>query len=362
MPGGTFCVMNATCSVSAKKLSGMRSSTSRPTGIGARISSGMSLVGSRTSKSKLSAKSWSNSCTPQLPFREVAGLDRVPQVAAVEIRIGAVDLDRLVPDHRLQAELRLPVELDEGRFVLGVDQPEGVDAEAFHEAEGARDGAVRHDPHDHVHAFGRQRDEVPEIVVRRLRLREGAVGLRLHRMDQVGKLDRVLDEEDRDVVADEVPVAFLGVELDGEAAHVARQVERALAAGDGREAHEGRRLLAGALEDVGAGVFGKRIRRSRNSRARRSRAHARRARECARGRSGRSSRGNGSPRSASGRARRSSACSGRRRPGRPGRWSAFRCRPTRSGAVRRHCRGRASGRGWSPGRRETGGSCWASLP
>ena len=34
MPGGTFCVMNATCSVSAKKLSGMRSSTSRPTGIG----------------------------------------------------------------------------------------------------------------------------------------------------------------------------------------------------------------------------------------------------------------------------------------------------------------------------------------
>ena len=34
----------------------------------------------------------------QLPFREVAGLDRVPQVAAMEVGIGAVDLDRLVPD------------------------------------------------------------------------------------------------------------------------------------------------------------------------------------------------------------------------------------------------------------------------
>ena len=52
----------------------------------------------------------------ELPFREVAGLDGVPQIAAVEIGVGAVDLDRLVPDHRLHAQLRLPVELDEGRL------------------------------------------------------------------------------------------------------------------------------------------------------------------------------------------------------------------------------------------------------
>ena len=129
-----------------------------------------------------------------------------------------------------------------------------MDAEPFHEAEGARDGAVRHHPHDHVHALGRQADEVPEIVVRRLRLRELAVRLRLHGVDDVGKADRVLNEEHRDVVADDVPVAFLGVELDREAAHVARQVHRALAAGDGREAHEGRRFLAGALEQICAGI------------------------------------------------------------------------------------------------------------
>ena len=175
------------------------------------------------------------------------------------VRIGAVDLHRLVPQHRLHAELRLPDEFHEGRVIARIEQAEGVDAEAFHEAEGARDGAVRHHPHDHVHAFGRQADEVPEIVVRRLRLRELAVGLRLHGVDDVGEADRVLDEEHRDVVADDVPVAFLGVELDREAAHVARQVDRALAAGDGGEAHEGRRLLAGALEEVRAGVARQRL-------------------------------------------------------------------------------------------------------
>ena len=169
----------------------------------------------------------------------------------------------------------------------------------------ARDGAIGHHPHDHVHAFGRQADEVPEIVVRGLRLRKGAVRLLLHRMDEVGKLDGVLDEEHRDVVADDVPVAFLRVELDGKAAHVARQVGRALAAGDGGKAHEGRRPLAGALEQVGAGVFRQATCRSRRSRARHSRARARRAPECARGRNGRSSRGNESLRAASARAGRS---------------------------------------------------------
>ena len=74
-----------------------------------------------------------------------------------------------------------------------------------------------------------------------------------------GNLIGVLDEEDRDVVADEVPVALLGVELHGEAADVAGQVGRALAAGDGREPDEDRRLLALSLEEVGPGDVGERL-------------------------------------------------------------------------------------------------------
>ena len=63
-----------------------------------------------------------------------------------------------------------------------------------------------------------------------------------------GNLIGVLDEEDGDVVADEVPVAFLCVELHGEAADVSGEVERPLVAGDGREADEHRCALARPLE------------------------------------------------------------------------------------------------------------------
>ena len=56
---------------------------------------------------------------------------------------------------------------------------------------------------------------------------KAAVGLRFHRVDDVGKLDGVLNEEHRDIVTDHVPVSFLRVELDGKSTHVARQVERA---------------------------------------------------------------------------------------------------------------------------------------
>ena len=61
----------------------------------------------------------------EFPLGKVAAVDGLPKVAAVEIGVGAVDLQRLVPDHRLHAELRPPVELDEGGFALGV-RPAGM--------------------------------------------------------------------------------------------------------------------------------------------------------------------------------------------------------------------------------------------
>ena len=69
-------------------------------------------------------------------------------------------------------------------------------------------------------------------------------GSGLSRVHQVGELHRVLDEEDRDVVADDVEVPLVGVELRGEPADVARRVDGAALARDGREAHEDRRALA----------------------------------------------------------------------------------------------------------------------
>ena len=125
------------------------------------------------------------------------------------------------------------MEFDKGRFALGVDEPEGMDAEAFHHPQRARDRSIGHDPEDHVHAFRQERDEIPERVMRRRVLRIAAVGLHFDRMDEIGKLDGILDEEDGNVVSDEVEIALIRVELDREAANVAGQISRARASGYG---------------------------------------------------------------------------------------------------------------------------------
>jgi len=43
-------------------------------------------------------------------------------------------------------------------------------------------------------------------------------------MDEIGEFDRVLDEEHRHIVADDVPVTFLGVEFDRKSSNIARQI------------------------------------------------------------------------------------------------------------------------------------------
>ncbi len=183
----------------------------------------------------------------QLPFREVAAVDRVPQIAPVEVGIRAADLARPRPRPR---ELE-PCTGRQWNFTK-VDLPAALTSRKVWTPKPSimrsERGMARSDIAHMTMcmALRHQRDEIPERVVRGGRLRKAAVGLHLHRMDQVGELHRVLDEEDRDVVADQVEVAFLGVELHREAAHVARQVDRAGAAGHGREAHEHPRLRCGS--------------------------------------------------------------------------------------------------------------------
>src|SRR3954453_16187764 len=77
------------------------------------------------------------------------------------------------------------------------------------------------------------------------------IGSGLQGVDDVGELDRVADEEHREVVADEVPVAVLGVELHREAARVARRLGRVATAREGGEAHGDLRLLPGLLQQLG---------------------------------------------------------------------------------------------------------------
>ena len=217
-------------------------------------SSGTILVASSTSKLKRSASSSVKTCTPSshsgyAPASIASHRSRRwKSGSAPEIFTASSQTSECVPASGFQWNFT------KRDSPCCVDEAESVHAEALHHAVAARDRAIRHHPHQHVRRFRHQRDEIPERVVRGRRLRHAVVRLGLHRVDEVRKLHRVLDEEHRDVVADEIPVAFVGVELDREAAHVARGVGRAALARDGREAHEHRRALAGFGEDRRARV------------------------------------------------------------------------------------------------------------
>ncbi len=110
--------------------------------------------------------------------------------------------------------------------------------ETFNHSQRPRERAVGHDPHHHVHRLGRQRDEIPKIVVRGCRLRKAAIRFHLHRVYQVGKLDGVLNEEHRNIVSDQIPVALLGVKFDGKTPHVTWSVNGPGSPRDRRESRE----------------------------------------------------------------------------------------------------------------------------
>ena len=105
-----------------------------------------------------------------------------------------------------------------------------------------------------MHGFRRQRNEVPEGVVRGCRLREAAVGFHFYGMDKVREFDGILDEENRDVVADQVPVAFLSVKLNRKSAHVSRGIYRTSAAGNSGYTGKQGRLHTDLGEYPGGGV------------------------------------------------------------------------------------------------------------
>ncbi|MNO48221.1 hypothetical protein D3C76_385530 [compost metagenome] len=192
----------------------------------------------------------------QFPFRIVAGLDGLPKVAAVVVGVLARQLLRLIPQQRMHTLARLPVELDETGHALGVDQAEGVHAKALHHPQAARDGTVGHGPGHHVRRLRHQRDEVPESVVSRAAGRHLVVRLGFDRMYEVRKLDGVLDEKHRHVVANQVEIAFIGIELDGKAAHVAYRVTRASRPLHRGKTHEYRGHLLRGLQETGLGQLG----------------------------------------------------------------------------------------------------------
>ena len=185
----------------------------------------------------------------QCPGGEVTPLDGLVEVLVV--------MGRVLTGHpggggRVEAAdplVALEVELHPVTFAGSVHPLEGVRPIAVHVAPARRQAPIAEQPGELVRGLGRVREEIPNVVGFLL----VGVGVVLLGVDEVGELQRVTDEEDRGVVAGEVPVALGGVELDGETTGVTHRVRRPLGAGDGGEANENLGLLTGHREHVHPG-------------------------------------------------------------------------------------------------------------
>ena len=82
--------------------------------------------------------------------------------------------------------------------------------------------------------------EVPEIIVSALGLWDFNIWFRLRGVDQVRELNCVLNEEDWNVIAHDIPIALLSVELDGKASHITHCVGATSRSKDCRKSQEDR--------------------------------------------------------------------------------------------------------------------------
>ena len=147
------------------------------------------------------------------------------------VGVGACKGVGLCLREELDALIGLEVVLHPEALARSIDPLVGVRAESVHVAPGLRNTTITHQPRHLVRRLRPQCPEVPLHVV----VTQARAGQSLLTTDEVGELDRVLDEEDRGVVADEVVVPVLGVELHGKSARVAPGVRAALFACDSGE-------------------------------------------------------------------------------------------------------------------------------
>src|SRR6266851_590849 len=197
----------------------------------------------------------------QLPAGEVAPLDGLVQVALVGLTILTHKGFRFLIREVLDALLGLEGELHPETLVLRVDEAVRVAAKAVHMAERARDSTIAHDNGDLVQSLGEIRPEVPVAIC----AAHAGSRIALDGVIEIGELERITNEEDGCVVSNEVPVTFLGIELQREAADVALGVGRTTLTGNSREASKHRSHLANLGEDLRLGVPGDIVRHGEGS-------------------------------------------------------------------------------------------------
>jgi hypothetical protein len=76
------------------------------------------------------------------------------------------------------------------------------------------------------------------LLMGTLCLRNLQIGFWLACMDYIGKLHAVLNEKDRNIISDDIPVSFIGVELDSKSSDITNCIGTATASQDSRKTNE----------------------------------------------------------------------------------------------------------------------------
>ena len=116
------------------------------------------------------------------------------------------------------------MKFDKVHFACLIDKLESMDSETFHHPVTSRDRPVAHRPHDHVHALRHQRNKIPKCIVCRGGLRNSIVRFRFYSMDQVWELHRILNEKDRDIVANQIVITFLSIEFNCKSSYISGKI------------------------------------------------------------------------------------------------------------------------------------------
>jgi hypothetical protein len=165
------------------------------------------------------------------------------QMLRCEVRVLAGHLIGLCVGEVLNALVGFEMKLNPEGFAALVDPSIGVRAIAVHMGVPIGRSSVGEKNGNLVGGFRDLRQEVPKHIG----ILKVVLGVSFLSVDEVRELHRVSYKEHRRVVADHVPVAFFGVELNGESSWVSFGIGAALFSAYSGEPYENRSLLSDLL-------------------------------------------------------------------------------------------------------------------
>lgn len=188
----------------------------------------------------------------ETPLRIVPGSDGVIEILSSMAVVGSTDLDSFLIEEAFNPTRRFPVELHIVSFSGSVDKHVSVDTKAIHVPVVLWDTEIIKEEREHVKTLRVVREEVEYPPV----LLNVGFGIRFQGVDHVGELHAVADEEDGEVVANEIEVAFSGVELDGKTTRISESLGAATLVDDGGETNNDGSLDTGSSEKISTSEVG----------------------------------------------------------------------------------------------------------